>query len=269
MAGAETPGYGWSTELRTVQDGTGGRDVTILPANLLTYSGDLQSTAEAGETRPWNDDNTSVSLNAAVGADGQSTLTKLIEDATTSSHSRTRTVSGVSPNQTLTISVEAKDAGDGRSIILQVGDQDAQSNHMRCEFNPATGVAGTPVANGNATGVSATATALPNGSYKFDLTGQPNTSGSNIIVIMRLVSAGNTTYAGDGTSGVYIGDVQVNIGTPVGIAKVGATRAGMVTWRTAADEIDYAAQAAAAESRIIIGVGSDGEILIDDVSLEA
>jgi hypothetical protein len=51
---------------------------------------------------------------------------------------------------------------------------------------------------------------------------------------------------------------------------VATTRAASVVWRggTAA-EIDYAAQAAAAESRIIIGVGSDGEILIDDVSVEA
>jgi fermentation-respiration switch protein FrsA (DUF1100 family) len=57
---------------------------------------------------------------------------------------------------------------------------------------------------------------------------------------------------------------------PLGYIAVGATRAASVVWRggTAA-EIDYAAQAAAAESRIIIGVGSDGEILIDDVSLEA
>jgi hypothetical protein len=35
VAGAPTLGKGWSTELRTTQDGTGGRDLTILPANLL------------------------------------------------------------------------------------------------------------------------------------------------------------------------------------------------------------------------------------------
>jgi hypothetical protein len=53
VAGAPTPGKGWSTELRTTQDGTGGRDLTILPANLLTYSADLQSTAS--RTRPWTE----------------------------------------------------------------------------------------------------------------------------------------------------------------------------------------------------------------------
>jgi hypothetical protein len=58
--------------------------------------------------------------------------------------------------------------------------------------------------------------------------------------------------------------------SPLGYIAVGATRAASVVWRggTAA-EIDFAAQAAAAESRIIIGVGSDGEILIGDVSVEA
>ena len=72
-------------------------------------------------------------------------------------------------------------------------------------------------------------------------------------------------------SGVYFGDDQFVPGAvPLGIIPVGATRAASVVWRgSTAAEIDFAAQAAAVESRIIIGVGSDGEILIDDVSLEA
>ncbi len=82
---------------------------------------------------------------------------------------------------------------------------------------------------------------------------------------------GTVSYAGDGSSGVLIGRVQITEGaTVLGYARVDATRAGSVVWRggTAA-EIDFAAQDAAAESRIIIGVGSDGEILIGDVSVEA
>jgi hypothetical protein len=45
VAGAPTPGKGWSTELRTTQDATGGRDLTILPANLLTYSEQFDNAA--------------------------------------------------------------------------------------------------------------------------------------------------------------------------------------------------------------------------------
>jgi hypothetical protein len=85
-------GYGWSTELRSTQDGTGGRDLTILPVNQLTYSADLQSTAEAGETRPWMITNSILSANAAVGPDGQTNMTKLIEDTGTNSARRNHTI---------------------------------------------------------------------------------------------------------------------------------------------------------------------------------
>jgi hypothetical protein len=98
-------GYGWSTELRTTQDATGGRDVTILPVNELTYSADPQSTAEAGETRPWIDSDTSVSLNAATGPDGRNNLTKFIADATTTFHVRSQTITGLAPSQEMTVGV--------------------------------------------------------------------------------------------------------------------------------------------------------------------
>ena len=80
----------------------------------------------------------------------------------------------------------------------------------------------------------------------------------------------SNTYSGDSTSGVIMSWLNLVEGSvALGRQVVGATRAASVVWRggTAA-EIDYAAQAAAVESRIIIGVGSDGEILIDDVSVE-
>jgi hypothetical protein len=271
VAGAPTPGKGWSTELRTTQDGTGGRDLTILPVNQLTYSADLQSTTEAGETRPWTDINTSLSLNAAVGPDGRTTLTKLIEDADggISVHARYQVITGLSPNQTLTVRAVVKDAGDGRTIRIQVNDSAATGNTIFMDFDPSDGSVDAATPLGNATLVAGTATPLANNCYLLTLTGQPNTSGSDARVEISPLSGGSALYTGDGTSGFYIGNVQVNTGQPVGMIEVGATRAASVVWRggTAA-EIDYAAQAAAAESRIIIGVGSDGEILIDDVSVE-
>jgi hypothetical protein len=271
VAGAPTPGKGWSTELRTTQDGTGGWDLTILPVNQLTYSADLQSTTEAGETRPWTDINTSLSLNAAVGPDGQTTLTKLIEDAdgSVSVHTRYQVITGLSPNQTLTVRAVVKDAGDGRTIRIQVNDSAAAGNTIFMDFDPSDGSVDAATPLGNATLVAGTATPLANNCYLLTLTGQPNTSGSDARVEISPLSGGSALYTGDGTSGVFIGNVQVNTGQPVGMIPVATTRAASVVWRggTAA-EIDYASQAAAAESRIIIGVGSDGEILIDDVSVE-
>jgi hypothetical protein len=169
VAGAPTPGKGWSTELRTTQDGTGGRDLTILPANLLVDTATLSTQ--------------SVTVTA---------------DAHTLSFYGTGTVtlSGVSTAGPLV------GTGAGDRVTLT--------------FTP--------------------------------------TGGSLTLTVSGTVS----------TAQLVLGSA------PLGYIAVGATRAASVVWRggTAA-EIDYAAQAAAAESRIIIGVGSDGEILIDDVSVEA
>jgi hypothetical protein len=270
VAGAPTPGKGWSTELRTTQDGTGGRDVTILPVNQLTYSADLQSTAEAGETRPWPENSTSITTGAAVGPDGRQTLQKLVADAGTDNRYRSQTITGLSPNQTLTASAVIKDAGDGLNFRIIFYDNDATGNSISVFVNPATGaIVQGPTNNGNGTGGAVVITALANSCFRVDLSGQPNTSGSNTLLQIAIASGTSTTFAATGVEGVYIGNFQVNTGQPVGMIPVATTRAASVVWRggTAA-EIDYAAQAAAAESRIIIGVGSDGEILIDDVSVE-
>jgi hypothetical protein len=271
VAGAPTPGKGWSTELRTTQDGTGGRDLTILPVNQLTYSADLQSTAEAGETRPWTENSTSITTGAAVGPDGRQTLQKLVADAGTDNRYRSQTITGLSPNQTLTASAVIKDAGDGLNFRIIFYDNDATGNSISVFVNPATGaIVQGPTNNGNGTGGAVVITALANSCFRVDLSGQPNTSGSNTLLQIAIASGTSTTFAATGVEGVYIGNFQVNTGQPVGMIPVATTRAASVVWRggTAA-EIDYASQAAAAESRIIIGVGSDGEILIDDVSVEA
>jgi hypothetical protein len=270
VAGAPTPGKGWSTELRTTQDGTGGRDLTILPVNQLTYSADLQSTAEAGETRPWTDINTSLTQNAAVAPDGRTTLQKLIGDVVTSSFQRLRAITGLASTQTLSLSAILRDSGENLNVFVQLTDSGSGGNNIQAIINPATGaVVSGPTNNGTASSAAVTVTALQNSCYRVDLTGQPSSSGSDAQVQIGLADGTNITHTGDGTSGVFIGNVQVNTGQPVGMIPVATTRAASVVWRggTAA-EIDYAAQAAAAESRIIIGVGSDGEILIDDVSVE-
>jgi hypothetical protein len=270
VAGAPTPGKGWSTELRTTQDGTGGRDLTILPVNQLTYSADLQSTAEAGETRPWTDLNTSLTQNAAVAPDGRTTLQKLIGDAVTSSFQRLRAITGLASTQTLSLSAILRDSGENLNVFVQLTDSGSGGNNIQAIINPATGaVVSGPTNNGTASSAAVTVTALQNSCYRVDLTGQPSSSGSDAQVQIGLADGTNISHTGDGTSGVFIGNVQVNTGQPVGMIEVGATRAASVVWRGgAAAEIDYAAQAAAVESRIIIGVGSDGEILIDDVSVE-
>jgi hypothetical protein len=215
VAGPPTPGY--------------------VSPNQLTYSADLQSTAEAGETRPWSDTNTSLSLNAAVGPGGRTNLTKLIEDAAASLKIRDRSVAGVSPNQTLTLSVEVRDPGDGRGVRFEMYDPAAPSNAVGLYFNPATGSAHTVYAGGNGSGQTGTVTALANSCWRVDLTGQPNTSGSDVafnILLVETAAGTNVSYTGDGTSGIYIGNVQLNTGQPVGMIENGAIRAYGYGWST-------------------------------------
>jgi hypothetical protein len=210
-------------------------DVTLLVAgaptsgyvspNQLTYSADLQSTAEAGETRPWADDSTSLTQNAAVGPDGRTVLQKVIADASSATHSRALTITGLSPNQTLTVSAEVRDAGDSLNIGVYLYDADATSNFIVAVINPATGATVIAASNGgNATGATLTVTALSNSCYRLDVTGQPNTSGTNTQVVIRLFSGTDAVFLGDASGGVYIGNVQVNTGQPVGMIENGAIR---------------------------------------------
>jgi hypothetical protein len=193
--------------------------------NQLTYSADLQSTAEAGETRPWADDSTSLTQNAAVGPDGRTVLQKVIADASSATHSRALTITGLSPNQTLTVSAEVRDAGDSLNIGVYLYDADATSNFIVAVINPATGATVIAASNGgNATGATLTVTALSNSCYRLDVTGQPNTSGTNTQVVIRLFSGTDAVFLGDASGGVYIGNVQVNTGQPVGMIENGAIR---------------------------------------------
>jgi hypothetical protein len=257
VAGAPTPGKGWSTELRTTQDATGGRDLTILPANLLTYSEQFDNAA-------WTKSRATISADAIAAPDGRTTADKFVEDGTASqTHQMSRGVS-VTSGTPITLSVYAKAAERSR-LSIAFTNAGAFSTVQRATFDLSTGIAsstqGTP---------TVTIEALSGGYYRCSITATP-TSTATATSILYLDNGSTVVYTGDGSSGLYLWGAQLVVGSdPLGYIGVGATRAASVVWRGgAAAEIDYASQAAAAESRIIIGVGSDGEILIDDVSVEA
>jgi hypothetical protein len=253
VAGAPTPGKGWSTELRTTQDATGGRDLTILPANLLTYSEQFDNAA-------WTKARATVNANAASAPDGTVTAELLTEDGTAANtHQVTRGVTlSISTVYTLSCFVKA----NGRNITLGVN-----SANVLVTFDLASGAVGSIFGTVVASGIEA----FPDDWYRcrFAFTAT-NTSETALMILNSGTGTGSRIYDGDSISGAYIWGAQLVAGSdPLGYAAVGATRAASVVWRGgAAAEIDYASQAAAAESRIIIGVGSDGEILIDDVSVE-
>ena len=253
VAGAPTPGCEWSVELRTTQDGTGGRDLTILPANLLTYSRQADNAAHQ-KVR------VTVSADAAAAPDGTVSADLVIPTADNNTHLIQRTGVSVTAGAAYTYQRQLKAGGyDYATINIY----DGTSNVGTAQANLA---AGTITFGGGTGGI----VDLGDGWYEVYLTvtmGGSATAAS-IATYVNSTSAAFPSYVGDTVSGVYFGDDQFVPGAvPLGIIPVGATRAGMVVWRIAADEIDFAAQAASTASRILISYGSDGEILVDKISM--
>jgi hypothetical protein len=257
VAGAPTPGKGWSTELRTTQDGTGGRDLTILPANLLIYSEQFDNAA-------WTKGNATISADAVAAPDGRMTADKLVEDGTFSEKGVLQ--SYTSSSGTYTFSAFFK-AAERTQCRLAMSDNATAAILGFFDLSAATIVA---TGGGSWTDVSGTIVSVGSGWYRATLTGTQG-AGTSISLLVNLASGGTTAYAGDSASGLHIWGAQLVSGSsPLGYIGVGATRAASVVWRSgAANAIDYTAQAAATESRIILGIGSDGEIMVDNVSVEA
>ena len=263
VAGAPTPGKEWQVELRLTQDGTGSRDVTILPANLIP------SYSEQFDNAAWTKTRSSISADAVAAPDGRTIADKLVEDSTAAaSHLTTRTATVVA-GSTNTLSVFVK--ADERTIVgLRL--LGSASDYVFCGFNVSSGAAGTPENAGLGSGAVAGIRDEGGGWFRVWLTGVADSASTSISTQIFLMSGGtaiaSVSYSGDGTSGLYIWGAQLVAGSdPLGYAAVGATRAGQVVWRTAADEIDFATQAAATKSRILISYEADGQILVDDVSL--
>ncbi len=262
VAGAPTPGKGWSTELRTTQDGTGGRDLTILPANLLSYS-------EQFDNAYWTKNSSTISANAAAGPDGRTTMDKIVEASATDIHGVLKTLTKAAAATTYVFSVDFK--ADERTWAFVWIYGTSSGNRAAAHVNLSTGVASSVASVGNFSDTSATVEDLGGGIYRLNLTTTTDASTGLTVLLGASTGAGTVSYAGDGSSGVLIGRVQITEGaTVLGYSRVDATRAGMVIWRAGSgNAIDYTAQAAATESRIILGIGSDGEIMVDDVSVEA
>jgi hypothetical protein len=261
VAGAPTPGKGWSTELRTTQDGTGGRDLTILPANLLTYSEQFDNAA-------WNKSQSTVTADAIAAPDGQTSADKIIENGTTNGHSVFQTLSKDTSAITYTGDVFCKSAGRTQAWFWIYGASGGDRAQGIFDLSAGTVVSASVI--GNFTSLTSSITDAGNGWWRIRMTVTSDNS-SSVTFNFGPALSGSFSYPGDGSSGIYAWGAQLTESSDsLGCIAVGATRAASVVWRAGSgNAIDYTAQAAAAESRIILGIGSDGEIMVDNVSVEA
>jgi len=146
----------------------------------------------------WGKSNTTVTANAIASPDGTTNADKLVESATTSSHLIFQSFT-LSTSTDYTVSVYLKAGERTRCNIRLTTFAGAQDSAV----NLTTGT----VDNGTLTNVG-------NGWFRFSRTLNSSTgAGSPLIAVNLANSSGVTTYAGDGTSGLYVWGAQVEQGS--------------------------------------------------------
>jgi hypothetical protein len=155
--------------------------------NLLTYSEQFDNAA-------WSKFNSSVSSNSSVAPDGTSTADKLVATVDNSVHA----ITGINvPTGAHTVSVFAKTGGYSWLIIRAQG--------LNTFFNLSTGTVGTV-----ASGATASIASVGNGWYRCSII----VTGNNTAAFSYRVSNSGSTdsFAGDGTSGLFIWGAQLEAG---------------------------------------------------------
>jgi hypothetical protein len=188
-------GFAETSDGRLVEFASGAPRITdrgvlieVARTNLLTYSQEFDNAA-------WTKTNTTVTANATTAPDGTTTAEKLVENSATDFHTVRPTTSVGTITATECLSVFAK-ASERSWLALQMG------SSRTAYFNLSAGTIGTTSAN-----TTATMTALANGWYRCSVAGERVANQGNQIL---LASADNTaSYAGDGTSGIFIWGAQL------------------------------------------------------------
>lgn len=170
--------------------------VSTTVTNLLSYSEQFDNAAVYSSVY------SSITPNAIAAPDGTVTADKLVESATTSVHYVVRTTT-LAAGLIYSTSVYAK--ASGRSFIIIQPTSDSRFAYYNLSNGTVGTVSGSPV--------STAIQSVGNGWYRCSIS---FTSPGTGAVECRLYSAatdGNATYAGNGTSGIFLWGNQLNTGT--------------------------------------------------------
>ena len=167
--------------------------------NLLTYSASLN-------TFPWFAPRVTITPNAATAPDESVTAEKLVETTDTGAHHCSRSFA-FTAGVTYTLSAHVK-AAERVAGNLRLGNGVVNFNGgvADCAFDL---VAGTAIKG--LSGIRAGIRELADGWYRIWITGTADASLSDNASAVFLSNGATGTYTGDGTSGMYVWGVQLEV----------------------------------------------------------
>ena len=164
--------------------------------NLVQYSEDFSQSY-------WTKEKTSITSNVVISPDGTLNASKLVEDSSNGLHRTYSNLITTSQNNNYTSTVFAKKGG--RDIF---GIQTSSSAQPFVWFNLDRGIIEL-----QQSGIVGKIESLPNGWYKCSATWNSSSATNDRVFIQLAQSISNTSYTGNGTSGIYIWGAQLEQGS--------------------------------------------------------
>jgi len=200
--GGTTPSTGTFTTLTAQTE-----NITGTGQNFLTYSNTFTNGV-------WSLTNATVATTGATTDPlGGSNAFKLTDNTTNGNHSINQT-DYVLAQEYVTSSIYAKSAEYSQ---IQLDMSDTSTGDVLCTFNLSTVSAGAVSAGGSWTNGTAVITSVGNGWYRCSLSASKGAGGANVISNFKIASAGSVSFAGTGTSGIYLYGAQLEAANSVGV----------------------------------------------------
>lgn len=169
--------------------------------NLLQRSDELDNAY-------WTKNASTVTPNTAIGADGLMSLDKIVEAATTNTHDVRRIVS-VTAGVEYSLSVDVKAAE--RTVIVLALSATGFTQTRFGWFNLLTGQLSKTQGALSRSSIQN----LGSGVYRVSISAVATVTASpNVFVLPDISPTGSSSYLGNGTSGIYAGAVQFEVGPP-------------------------------------------------------
>jgi hypothetical protein len=173
-------------------------------ANLLTYSEDFADAA-------WTKTRASITADAATALDQTMTGDKLIANTDNNTHFIGRNFTATA-NTAYALSVFAK-AGEYNSVRIRFGKASAPLTRIGIIVDLTTGVITNSDASTPTSVTHRSAVNVGNGWYRIAIAGIfDTTSTDGAVRIEMLDNSGSFSFAGDGTSGIFIWGAQLEVG---------------------------------------------------------